>query len=128
MSTETKGTVVRYGAKQIDLALSVGRKMKGKAAGSDLGNLENGPINELFLDPEVMAQVVWDCFDDALKELGFETFETFAEKLTGEFLHSVTNAVREAIIDFFPWGSAMVSQIDKRLEKLATTEPPDDLI
>ena len=65
--SESKVTVVDFGGKRIDFALSVGRKIKGKSAGSDLGDLENGPINDMFLDPEVMATVVWNCFDDCFE-------------------------------------------------------------
>lgn len=113
--------IAKINNKDVSFALTVGRKMMGKANGQDLGDLEGGPITQMFLDPEIFAVTVWANYQDRLKEAGIETDAQFFDMIDGETYRKVESAVKEAITDFFPWGQKLVSAIEERINRLGET-------
>lgn len=108
----------KINGKDVDFSLDVGRKLMGKSNGQDLGDLESGVAMQMFLDPEAMAHAVWANFQDRLIAAGVQTDSEFFELLDGETSRKVTNAMKESITDFFPWGKMVVEQVEKRLANL----------
>ena len=105
--------------KPVNLSLNVGRKIYGKQNGSDLGDLENGPMLKIWMDPEVLGQTIWHVYQDRIKEVaGVATEKEFQDMLDGETRRSIEAAFSEAISDFFTWGAALTAKIKDRLENL----------
>ncbi|MCA9136286.1 MAG: hypothetical protein KDB00_05995 [Planctomycetales bacterium] len=116
-----KATTANINGKSIDLALNLGRVIYGKQNGQDIGDLENGPISTMFMDPEVLGETVWAAYQDKLGELGYESDEAFFEVFTGDVRRAVESAMKEAVSDFFSWGAAVIEQIEAELEKMGET-------
>lgn len=113
--------IAKINNKDVSFALTVGRKMMGKANGQDLGDLENGPFVHMFLDPEVLGVAVWANYQDRLKEAEIETDSQLFKLIDGETRRGIEAAVKEAIIDFFPWGQKLVAQIEDQINRLGET-------
>lgn len=107
--------------KDVDFSLTVGRKIRGKNNGQDLGDLENGPIVKgMFLDPEILAKVVWANYHDRLEKAGIESEETLNDLMDGTIFRAVEKAVKEAIADFFPWGQKLTEKVNSLIENMET--------
>lgn len=101
--------------KPIDLTLNLGRVYFGQANDQDLGDLEDGPITGMFLDPRTLGEAVWGNYRDLIEAAGIETEEDFRNSFDGETRRSVEEAMKEAVRDFFPWGPALLTQIEKKI-------------
>lgn len=111
----------KINGKEVDFSLTVGRKIYGKNNGQDLGDLENGPITQMFLDPEVFARAAWANYQDRLEAVGCQDEGEFFAMIDGENYRKMESAVKEAIKDFFPWGQKLVEKIEQRIETLGET-------
>lgn len=111
-------TQVTINGKTIDLKLTVGRVLFGAQNGSDLGELETGPISTMFLNPTQLGRVVWDVYRDKLQEAGVESDSQFYDSLDGPTLRKIEAAIRKGIKDFFPWGSQVLDEIERRINNL----------
>lgn len=101
----------------MNLRLTVGTVLFGKSNGSDLGDLEAGPVTTMFFHPEVFAKTLWDVFSRQFVDDGIETDQDLFDLLDGTVLRDAEKAMRTAIADFFPWGQQVIDKVD---EKLAT--------
>lgn len=111
-------TQVAINGKSVDLSLTVGRVLYGKGNGSDLGELENGPISTMFVDPTVLGKTVWDVYRDRLQQAGIETDSAFYDLLDGLTVRKIESAVKKAITDFFSWGAPVISRLDSKIGNL----------
>lgn len=104
---------------EVDFSLTIGRKIRGKKNGQDLGDLEKGPIvNGMFLDPESFGRVVWAHYSDRLESAGVESEEAFFDMMDGETFRLVEAAVKEAIADFFPWGRKLTKKVESLMDNM----------
>ena len=76
--------MVSFGENDLNLKLTLGRVMLGKQNGVDLGDLENGPVTTLLVDPETVGHTVWSVFADRLEAIGIANREAFFGQLDGE--------------------------------------------
>ncbi|WP_149496191.1 hypothetical protein [Roseiconus lacunae] len=120
MNSPTTATI---NGSQISLALTVGRKHLGKQNGTDLGNLESGIHQQIFMDPEVLCQVVWNHYQDRLQSIEIENYEQLQESMDGPTSRIIEDAMRGAIIDFFPWGKQVLDKMDQLIEKVFRENP-----
>ncbi|MEO1526735.1 MAG: hypothetical protein AAFX06_14970 [Planctomycetota bacterium] len=119
--------------KQVDFTLNLDRVEAGAKKGSDLGDIEGaGPIDKMFLNPSVLGKVTWDVFADRIEAAQVAaTYDDLKKKLDGSALRSVECAMKEAIADFFSWGTAGVTRLEKAIDKMlsapeASGQPSSD--
>jgi hypothetical protein len=111
----------KVNGKDVSLALTVGRVIYGRSNGSDIGDLEDGPVSAMFTDPVLLAETTWNLYQDRLVDAGVENQEAFNDLLDGSTTKSIEAACKKALIDFFPWGQVVVDQVDELISNLGKT-------
>lgn len=102
----------------VDLSLNVGRVMYGKKNGVDIGDLENGPVSSMFLDPVKLGQAVWAVYQDRLTDAGYATDQKLFDLMDSKMTRQFEEAMKKALSDFFSWGRPLVEQIEKKIGKI----------
>lgn len=113
--------IATIGDKKVSFAFTVGRKILGKQNGYDLGDIQGGLLERVFVDPEEMARVVWAHFGDRLKDVQVETEAALFDLMDGPAVKSMYDAFKAACVDFFPWGPMAIEKL-KEAEQ-ATMSP-----
>lgn len=121
----TPPTTATIGESQVDFALDLGIVLHGRQNGIDLGNLDDeAPIERMFIDPDKLAEAIWANFDTRLIQAGLETQDAFFRSFNASARRSCESAMKEAIKDFFSWGSSVIAEVEKRIAALGQPSDP----
>lgn len=106
-------TIGTYGP--ISLSLTVGRLILAKKKDIDIANPDTGVLGQMFIDPIVLAENVWKIYGDRISKSGIETEEEFYELLDDSTNRELDIAFKNAVKDFFTWGTILVEHIESMI-------------
>ena len=113
---------VKIGESEVDLSLNSGRVMYGAQNGQDLGDLENGPLMKMFINPVICSKAIWANYGDRITDSGgIQNEQDFHDAFGADLKRNFERALKEAIADFFTWGPAVVEKIEQTLEEMQET-------